>query len=631
MVEKSYDLDSRPSSLAMDALLTKRFLLSLCVAIFMLTPWVRSSAQNSLRSEITPQSGHIDDLFIFTVTFEGSQERITPQIAAGGDFEIQLLGPKTSVTILNGQVHSRQQFVYQLSPKREGQLQTPEVQVDVSGQLLSAAPIAVSIKSSTGQQAPSPSAGSEKFFMRQSASPESAYVGQQIVNAITVYTRINLRGVRIDDEAADGFWQEMISDGHNAQRTVNGVEYGSAQIIRAMFALKSGKLAIPARHALVQVPVTKRSNPFGSLDPFSDDFFQSFFQRTVIQEQKLTSNDLSLTIKPLPPLPPDLNQFTRGLTLVGNTSITANFSEAPLRVGESKNISITISSTGHLNPVKLLTLNAPPGVKLYDGQTTVKHDTSQDRLTTHKTFNYSIVPTQPGLIRIPGISITYFDPDSESYKLATSADISLVVSGNPLSQQSGGSNSANINPANVIGPTPNSTSAASALTESDQASQQNTLAAAATMPYLEQTWWEQLAQRVSIQLSLLILAVAIVLVGLVLIALRPSAAQASRAEFLREISKANTLDDLESCVRSWAIGALPGLQPAATFDQIRAAIRSYSKEQSNALALISALDQLEVSRYSGVGSQSVGSLRRSLHESIRSWRGTTPFFSRSSS
>lgn len=624
MVEKSYDQLKKPTSLLMSTLCKNRLLLWLClcfsVVVSMIAPWVNCFAQNSLRSEITPQSGHIDDLFIFTVTFEGSQERITPQIAAGGDFEIQFLGPKTSVTIVNGQVHSRQQFVYQLSPKREGQIQTPEVQADVSGQRLSAPPIAVSIKSSTGKQAPSPAAGAEKFFMRQSVSPESAYVGQQIVNAITVYTRVNLRGVRIDDEAADGFWQEMISDGNNTQRTINGVEYGSAQILRALFALKSGQLAIPARHAQVQVPVTKRGNPFGSLDPFSDDFFQNFFQRTVIQEQKLTSNELALTIKPLPPLPADLNQFTRGLTIVGNTSITVSFSEAPLRVGESKNISITISSAGHLNPVKAPSLNAPSGIKLYDGQTTVKHDTSQDRLLTHKTFNYSVVPTQPGLLRIPGVSIAYFDPDSESYKLATSADISLVVSGAPLSQPSTSKNTEHTNQSNLIEAPQPPVSAGSLRTDSNQTSQKGGPAPAASMPYSEQTWWEQLAQRVSIQLSLLILTGAIILVGILVIVPRPSSAQMSRAETLRKIAKATTLDDLESCVRNWAKDSLPGLRTAATFDEIRATIRSCAKDESTALVLISVLDQLEVSRYANAAPHSLETLRRSLYESIRSWK-----------
>jgi hypothetical protein len=140
------------------------------------------------------------------------------------------------------------------------------------------------------------------------------------------------------------------------------------------------------------------------------------------------------------------------------------------------------------------------------------------------------------------------------------------------------------------------------------------------MPYVEKSRWEQLAERISIQLALLILAAAVMLVGLLAIVLKPSSAQVSRSETLRKISKATTLDELELCVRAWANGSLQGIRPGATFDEIRAVIRSSARDQANALALTSILDQLEVARYAGAGTPSIDSLKRSLQDSIRSWR-----------
>jgi hypothetical protein len=116
------------------------------------------------------------------------------------------------------------------------------------------------------------------------------------------------------------------------------------------------------------------------------------------------------------------------------------------------------------------------------------------------------------------------------------------------------------------------------------------------------------------------LAAAVVLVGLVSLVLRPSSAQLSRADNLKKISMATTLDDLELCVRSWASTSLPGVRAGATFDEIRAVIRSSARDDSTALTLISVLDQLEVSRYSGTNTNSIDNLKRSLHNSIKSWR-----------
>jgi hypothetical protein len=612
MVNWRYDPIRVRNITAMGALRFIRHLFVLLLIVASVFPVAPCLAQGVLRSEITPESGHIDDLFIFTVTFEGPQERINPQFQAGGDFEIQLLGPKSSISIINGQVHSRQQFVYQLTPKREGQLKTPEVQAMVDGELLSAPPITVMIKSASAPQAQAPDGNAEQIFMRQTASPVSAYLGEQVVNAITVYTRVNLRGVRIEDDAADGFWQETISDGQNSQKTVNGIEYGSAQILRALFALKTGELRLPTRKAIVQVPVMKRGNPFGNLDPFSDDFFENFFQRTVIQEKKLTSNELSITIKPLPPIPTDLSQFARGLPIVGDTSVTASYSEAPLKVGESKNISILVASTGHLNPLKAPTLIAPPGVKIYDGQTSVKHDTSRGRLLTQKSFNYSVVPTQPGVMRIPGVSIAYFDPESSAYKLATTSDISLVVSGDPLASQ--GSATPRVTTSSTQKP-----SAADTRSNPPEQIPAQDLPGA-NMPYAEKTLWEIVSERVSIQLALLVLSAAILVVGILFLLVRSSVSRAPKRQFLQQISQATNLDELETGVRAWAGRTLPTLRPGATFDEIRALIRSTSSNKSTVLTLLAVLDDLEVARYASQSSHSFDGLKRALIEAIRSWR-----------
>lgn len=607
MVNRRYDQGSMSVSNLTRLLSVRRVVVAFFIAMCAWLVPALGMAQSSLRSEITPSSGHSDDLFIFTVTYEGSQERITPQLQAGGDFQIQLLGPKTTVLFDNGGVRSRQQYVYQLTPKREGTLQTPEVQVTVKGQLLSAPPIPVTIKSSSVAQAPSAGGNSEQIFMRQTVSPKSAYVGQQIVNAITVYTRVNLRGVRIEDDAADGFWQETISDGQNSQKTLNGVEYGSAQILRALFALKSGTLPLPARSALAQVPVTKRANPFGNFDPFSDDFFQNFFQQTVIQEKKLVSNELSVVIKPLPPIPPELTQFSKGLPIVGDTSLSAAYSDAPLKVGESKNVSMVLSSEGHLNPVKAPQLTAPPGVKIYDGQTSVKHDTGGGTLLTHKTFNYSLVPTQPGMVRIPGVSVAYFDPAAGSYKLATTADISLVVTGNAASAST---------PVTSPGSALDSPSAPATVGNTAG----NTSGQGANLPYEEKSLLESVTDRVSVQLALLVLAAAITLIGLLTLISRTSSSQAPRREILLRISKASTAAELEACLRTWAARSLTGLRPGATFDEIRSQIRSQSNDLSTALALISILDELEIARYSGAEVGSVEGLKRASAEALRSWR-----------
>jgi hypothetical protein len=588
---------------------------AVCVVSVLLIPSL-ALAQVTLRSQISPESGSIDDLFLFTVTLEGPQDRITPQLATGNDFEIQLLGPKTSVSIMNGVVRSQQSYIYQLTPKRTGTLKTPEVQAEVQGQLLSAPPITVVIRNTQAQapQAPSGDRTKESVFVTQVATPTKAYVGQQIVNSITVYHRVNLQGVQIDDETSDGFWQETISDGSNSRRDINGQEYAAVEISRALFPLRAGSLTIPQRKGIARVPVVKR-NPLSGLDPFSDDFFDNFFQRTIIQEKKISSNEISIEVKPLPATPTEISQFIKGLPIVGTTSLSLQYSDSAIRVGESKNVSLVVTSEGNLNPLKSLPLQTPSGVKIYDGQTQTKHDTRGERLSTQKTFTFSIVPLQPGMLRIPGASLAYFDPATDSYKLTTTPDITLVVTGQAQNPQGVGNSAAQ--PALALTPAP----------ATSQNSLVPTLApipAAPALSYQEKTVWEEIGERVSVQLALLLLTAAILLVALVGFVIKARSHAAPQRRLAAQIAKSDTLTEFEECLRSWAEQALSGARATSTFDELRSIARAKGKDSGAQLALLALLDDVEIARYGSdaraPNAAQIVDLKKRLTSIMRGWQ-----------
>jgi hypothetical protein len=449
--------------------------------------------------------------------------------------------------------------------------------------------------------------------MNQVASPTTAYVGQQIVNSITVYHRVNLQGVQIDDETSDGFWQETISDGSNSQKTINGREFAAVEISRALFPLRAGTLTIPQRKGVARVPVSKR-NPLSGLDPFSDDFFNNFFNRTLIQEKKLLSNEIPVQIKNLPAPPAELSQFIKGLPIVGNTSISVQYSESAIRVGESKNLSVVVSSEGNLNPLKTIALQAPSGIKIYDGQTQVKHDTRGERLITQKTFTFSLVPLQGGMVRIPGASLAYFDPESGSYKLTTTPDIALVVAGpsragEPNAPALAGGTSAT---------TPTSPKAEPGLIP--------TLApipVAPALSYQEKTVWEELHEKISVQLALLILSATLLALGVLMFASRARGTTAPTRRFITQLGRTSTLAECEECLRAWACQALPGARPASSFDELRSITRTSTKDSGTKLALLALIDDIEIARYGsatpGQADSQLADYKKRLMNIIRSW------------
>lgn len=447
--------------------------------------------------------------------------------------------------------------------------------------------------------------------MNQTASPSSVYVGQQIVNSIVVYTKINVQGIKIDDSAADGFWQEVISDGSNSRKTINGEDYIAAGISRALFPLKAGALSIPKRTAIAKVLSVSRTNPLSGLDPFSDDFFENFFKRSIVQDKKLTSQELTVEAKQLPAAPKELLTALGPITIVGSTTLKLHYSDAPMKVGEIKNVSVIVTSEGNLNPLKSVPLNVPSGVKAYDGQTQTKHDTQGYKLLTEKTFSFSIVPLQPGVVHIPGASLAFFDPQSESYKLSTTPDLSLIVTGSPqgtpITQSSG----------------VDQQSGSSTATKPSDFNPVPTLAQAPFAPplsYQERSLWESLSSRLSLQLSLLILSATIGITFLASLALKAIAAKSPTRKISAQVSSAATLGEFEQSLRAWAASVLPGAGAHATYDELRSLIKTRSTSSNPRSMLLTLLDDVELARYStNQDAVNLAELQQRFARIIREW------------
>lgn len=571
-----------------------------------------SQTGETLRSEIAPTSGSIDDLFIFTVSYEGGEQRITPQLQTSTDFEVQLLGPKTSITILNGVIRSQQSFVYQLVPKREGALKTPEVQVTTAQGTLSAASIPVTISakgtsaSGSSGAAPAPNTADE-LFLSQSAAPKEVFLGQQIVNVIGVYSRLNLQGVTVDDEVADGFWQEVISDNNSSQKNIKGKDYAVLELSRALFPLRAGDLTITPRKGTAKTITTRRINPGNIFDPFGDGFFDSIFQQPIIRDVPLSSNAIPIKVKALPPLPTELSKFSSGLTLVGDTSISMDAPAAVMKTGDTKAISITVRTLGNINPIKAIPLTAPQGMKIYDGQPQTTHRISNGRLLSERTFKYSLVALQPGTARIPGVSVAYFDPESADYRLATTADLTILISGAPH----GGSSS-----------TPQSSPD---LAQPATGTGQNLIPTLPPLPvapqlsYREKSLLESVSERISLQLSLLILAAVIAVVGLGALFLSATRRSERAQSSLGRISTIRDLAGIESFLRSWLAARFPSLTEASSLDELRAVVKSSGAQKAHVVDLLALIDDLEMERYGKGEPTPISTFQDRLRAVARAW------------
>ena len=99
-------------------------------------------------------------------------------------------------------------------------------------------------------------------------------------------------------------------------------------------------------------------------------------------------------------------------------------------------LKLEINGQGNLKLFQLPELNLSSSLEVYEPEREEKISTSIIGMAGSIRDLYTIVPSKPGRYKIPKISFTYFDIDSESYKIISSKELTIDVSGKEWSNES---------------------------------------------------------------------------------------------------------------------------------------------------------------------------------------------------
>ncbi len=550
-----------------------------------------AAADPTLTSEISPRHGELDDLFLFTVKVTDAQNLSKqPQLLNNIDFEATYLGPQTSISIVNGVVDSRMAYVYQLQPKRAGTLKTPRVELEHGGKVLVAPEIQVQVDGanagSSAQASPNDRSAktSDRLFIRQTATPTKVYQGQQVINSLSLFTRVELAEFNIEDFSTDGFWQERFIDNDRSTTEVKGLEYTRLEHAKALYPLSSGTFTLPARRARAKVIVRARRQ-LPSFFDLGDSLLQDLFETVQLKEVSLTSEPLTIEVLPLPPAPPELTPIVGSVPIVGETSLKAVFSSDPISAGEVKTVAYELTTTGNLHPHKSITLAAPAGVKVYEEAPETTSVPTGTQVKLKRTFRFSIVPLHGGIVTIPPARIAYFDPHRREFLTASSAEVSFPVNGpspQPAPQQQPPSQAGPADPV-IVGGLPTLPP----------------VPVAPELEYREPSWAQRINTVVSVQLALLITAAAIGLSTLALVAARRLRGRSRPTVTAATVRALSSTVEVERALRSFLKERIGGPLEDVPYEQLRAHVRTASPTPELTHTTCSLIDELEAARYGG--------------------------------
>ncbi|WP_303006260.1 BatD family protein [Bacteroides congonensis] len=342
-----------------------------------------------------------------------------------------LMGPsrsqQSSTQIINGNVTSTSSitFTYILMANTAGEYTISGASIVADGNQMVSNSVKIKVlpqdQSSNGGQNGSSNNNSsihsssgttvsnQDLFITATASKTNVFEQEAFVLTYKIYTResnLQLNNAKLPD--FKGFHSQEIEMTTNAKWTPEHYQgrnyYTTVYRQFVLFPQQSGKLYIDP--AQFQMTVGK---PVQSADPF-DAFFNG--GSSVVEIKKnIATPKIAINVNPLPAGKP--SDFSGG---VGEFTISSSINSKELKTNDAITIKLVISGTGNLKLISNPEIKFPDDFEVYDPKVDNQVRLTREGLTGNKVIEYLAIPRHAGTYKIPGVSFSYFDIRSKSYK-----------------------------------------------------------------------------------------------------------------------------------------------------------------------------------------------------------------------
>lgn len=373
----------------------------------------------------------------YTVTTQKVKDFRAPSIKG---FDV-LMGPsrseQSSTQIVNGSVSTTSSitFTYILMANTAGEFTVPGASIVAEGNQMISNSVKIKVlpqdqnhnssrrnndNSSSIQPSSNASVSNQDLFITATASKTNVYEQEAFVLTYKIYTResnLQLNNAKLPD--FKGFHSQEIEMTTNARWTPEHYKgrnyYTTVYRQFVLFPQQSGKLFIEP--AQFQMTVNK---PVQSADPF-DAFFNG--GNNVIEIKKpITTPKIAINVNPLPAGKP-----TNFLGGVGEFNISSSINSKELKTNDAITIKLVISGTGNLKLISNPEIKFPDDFEVYDPKVDNQVRLTKEGLTGNKVIEYLAIPRHAGTYKIPGVSFSYFDIRSKSYKTLNTEDYVINV------------------------------------------------------------------------------------------------------------------------------------------------------------------------------------------------------------
>lgn len=339
-----------------------------------------------------------------TLNVETSDSASEPDLSAlEADFDLLGRSSSSSVSIANGRTTSTLLWAVGLRPKREGKLTIPALVVG------NARTDALVVNVGAAPAIAAASAGDD-LFLEVTADPQIAYVQQQIRVTVKFFYAINLTDGAVEElEVGDAVVQKLGQDrSYDAERA--GRRYRVMERRYAVTAQKSGTLSLPA--------LNFRGRALSGNDPNA-----LFFGRGRTVETR--ADGVIVEVKPRPAASGDGPWLpAQSLTL------QADRAEAMTQGKVGEPLTVTLSAVAQglgFDQLPELELPAIDGAEVYPDKSLTRSRENAGWVVGERTRKFAIVPKRAGTLRIPSVSLAWWDTANDKAATAQTGEIVIEI------------------------------------------------------------------------------------------------------------------------------------------------------------------------------------------------------------
>jgi hypothetical protein len=400
--------------------------------VFFLMVVVAVCAQNLEFTASAPKYVRVGEQFQIQYNLNARVDDFTPP--SFDDFDLlggPMQGTSSSTNIVNGKVTRSMQYTltYYLRGSNPGKYSIRPAEATYKKKTVKSNTLNIEVVgAATNQSANQPSAktttpsasgrSGEELFVSLIFNKRSAYLGEQIVAWIKVYTKVQISDIDLrtfkGPEFNGFFVQEVeVPPLRNLEREKVGDDLYYSGLIKKYILTpqRSGKSTIaPFDLTVYQQKQVRRSNSV------FDDFFGPSYSSVPV---KLTSKAKSLQIKPLPS-----NKPLGFSGAVGKFKLKGSLNASQVKTNDAVTFKVVLSGSGNIKLVEDLQYDLSV-LEEYDP--VIKINMNKDGLGGTKVFEYTAIPRYSGTYEIKPFKLVYFDPSAGQYKTIQTQPFTLQV------------------------------------------------------------------------------------------------------------------------------------------------------------------------------------------------------------